>query len=687
MYNIKSHIDPKRVRYILISIIFALLIISQIAGHIPPLQFSDGVPMLNRIQHFKNGELTLGEYLFTAHGNSIHPLVYIVGLLDSILFSNLSVLQTWSLYVGMLGTAIIISWIIYDDKASFLTNLLVSFISVVIIVGSYNFDLYLPFQMVLTFSRLLFVINFCGILYCLHAKDTKLLLMWLVFSSLCALSHGVGLMFAGTIFYLHIAHRQTLKKIIMSLMPAAVYVLFQLGYNEGWGEISTNTSPYMIKYFFVFLQELWAYYGGLLNVLFHVPQNLALIAGCILWIIISFILLGYFLRGLNIEKYIEKRFPIYKNISERFLQLDGEGFWLAMLGISFLAAVGASAFTVARIDLVSAFAINPIGYIMQTGRYMCFSVMPYIYILKKLQELLCQKAHPLVYNLIFTLFLVIICRSNYIQTQVTIQRNEDIDHSATALLSGIDSKLPIAEGIFSGFQNNWYWKDEIPALIENYKINYDCIWKDTPEIGAILNEESPLLTIESFSLEPYQEDDKYNHFTATSISAPKRRYSALVDSKNKVVGYIYKTKRPGIYKEDAQNWYFFDKYEWKGFILNEVSQNDTLFLYDGSYCTKNKKNRGRKYIKSGVFVVENLTNADGWESGIFIPTSCFLIKKTPETLAILENASIIKNEQKGCSLPVREISIEEDWIKIFVSSDKNIDYFKYPNVLSVYIER
>lgn len=663
----------RKTLYNVMNILFDVLLLLPVINRISLFQFSDGIPMLHRLLEFTEGNLSIGDYFFGAHGNSIHTLVYFTALLDNMLFGNNAVLLRACVYVGMLGAALLVSSFLYNEDQPLLTNIFVAFIIDILIMGGFHTQLYLPFQMVLTFSRWSFLIVLSGMTRCLYnsTKVDRKWIVWLAISCLAAPLHGMGMMFAGSVFYLHIITKQCNLKKILSLLPFVCYTILQITFNSGYGEAG-KVSSYLPKYLGELTGCLGAYYGGVCAQLIQLPRGLAFAIGMIIWILSAIVLALYFLKGFPIANKV-KPLEKVKELNEK------ETFLIGMLGISFLASLGAATFTAARIDLLE--YTDPIGIVMcLSDRYQCFSIVPYIIFLYFfLKYIPISKITKAIYHAVLMITLVfILCKNAYL-TNETCNFNKKLDLEATAMLTDFSMTAPELGISIGGFDADEYWRNQMPILFQKLESEREYIWEGLPALHDQLDiSDESLVRCTRASFSETSEPDK-SIVILESSAAVKRRYAAVINQEGIVAGFVYRNEFPRLFRyPNDKRIYFNGNYQYKGYILSEYIPDSYFYILDGEYYGF------EDYMlhEYANIQCQDFTNEDGWERGIMKASSVLLFKNTPENSKKLDGCIQVASGENVQN--VVSIQKTEEYIHVFVSSKVNLEAFSYPHVVSLY---
>jgi hypothetical protein len=571
-YKIKKLLS-KSTSLSLFTIIFLLALLIPLIDNISPMQHVDGIPLLDRIMQFKQGSMSLDYYLFLKHGNSMHSIVYAIGFLDNLLFHNMPVIQTVLTFIGIFLSSYILFKVLYNDNIGIIKDIILSIC--VVFGGCLSKELFLPFQIGLTFTRPIFMLILLALIYC-FMKEKKGIIYTLVVISACiaAVLHGIGIMFAGAFVYLHLMHRQGVKRTIVSFFPALFAVILQLVYNAGFGEVSSDGGSYLIRHFYHFIKSLATYYATPIGFI-KAPRRLLVLIGAVIFVIVSVKLIYSLIVGLGINKKLSFLPKKYRVLSLNYSVSDS--FMTALLGMSFLSSVSSALYVAARIDLIASIAADPTAYTLQCSRYIAYAVIPYIYIVWRLLntkfssiKIIAAKSAVLIS------VIVLFVNQNMLMEKEIKYLNSCLDLSAVGLLSGLSPNTSLTNVIWPGYEIDWYWVEEVPNLLNYFKTNNDYLWDNMPRIGSTVPNSGQNQTLSNVVTQGY-EVPEYQVFTATTTSYPKTRYAAVLDINNTVVGFVHVERKGGFYHRKNKIYYDNNTYL-KGFILSSAKESSYFTL-------------------------------------------------------------------------------------------------------------
>ena len=487
---------------------------------------------------------------------------------------------------------------------------------------------------------------------------------WIIISCIVALLHGMGMMFALAIIFVHIATRQRIKKIILSFSPLLFYVCFQWYFNSGVGE-ATNVSAYFFKYFKELVLAAFAFFGGVPYQLLRLPRNASLFIGAFVFILITLVLGYSLLFGVKTIGFDVKNATIIV-------------YTIGVLSISYLAALGAATFNTARIDYIEAIAKDPTINVLGTGRYLCFGVAPYIVLIcaifKKIFE---RSGEHYLGIIIYVAFLVLLLVDNYKGTLTTISNNRELDEEAVALLSGVELESDYLKLTYGIFSSDKYYVTEMPLLFSELKNQQRYIWDNIPNRGEFVGDISELDVVNPFFIDLGQ-NDGITEIELRTTEKTTRRYNAIITEEGRVVGFVFLSKHPGPYVNSNNTIVYDGYYTYKGFIDSEFSKEEKIYILneDKSSLTTHQ------LVSYDKVYASDYTNSDGWDHGVMINSRCILFDNNESNSdKIFEATHIGAN---NIYLKIKYVEKDDLWIRVFVDSVEQINMFKYPNEIRLF---
>jgi hypothetical protein len=205
--------------------------------------FVDGWPVLHRIMLFENGEMSWRRYLMGLHGAHLHSLIYFITLLDFRWLGGQQELQTALSLLSIAAYTLLIAGLMVREglqqQRGTVEIALCAAAAAALISGlSDTESLLIPFQMVLTLSRLVFV----GLLYALCVAILRnrpgLYAATLAAAVPAVTFHGTGHLFAVCIILVHLLLRQRPARLALACLPLLCAVAVQSYYSAGGGELA-----------------------------------------------------------------------------------------------------------------------------------------------------------------------------------------------------------------------------------------------------------------------------------------------------------------------------------------------------------------------------------------------------------------------------------------------------------------
>ncbi|MBO7191325.1 MAG: hypothetical protein J6V32_04415 [Elusimicrobiaceae bacterium] len=568
---IRKFMQHQKIVALGISLLFLSVFILPYFWKISIFCFSDGIPLLIRLNDLNQQNLDFLSYLFLKHGNSVHSIIYFLAWLDNVLFSSTFVFLKYNLLVGMFGTALLINWVTYRKQVSFVGNLIVFMLCDVLIAGTYNCDLYVPFQNCLTLTRLIYVFLLWQMAKCLIPDGDKRWPIWMACSVSVAPLHGMGMMFSLALFYLHVVTRQRLNRILISLTPFMFYTLIQLFFSQNYGEVS-NVSSWLFVHFKELCLSILAFYGGLSYILFGFHSTTSQIIGAIIFI----------LTGLTLSYFAIRAFWRIKFLPDWQLKDRTAIFALGLLGISFLCAFGSAAFTVARTPSGDAATkYNAVKHVLYAGRYLCYGVVPYLILIYAVSLAFTRKIYRKLLGAVGIILLVwLIYRNGVVSEKITFSRNRTLDANAVALLSKLDLNSAELLDAYGNFANGQpYYQANIPKLYQQLQIDNKYIYYNQIPFGARISNVTPkqIAEISNVKLDP-SSDSLYAKIAFDVSVKINQRYVPLITEKGEVVGFAFKTSKPGFELNGTpKKWIFKRYYSYSGYVLWNRAVDNKLY--------------------------------------------------------------------------------------------------------------
>lgn len=563
----------------ILAFILCCIVVIPMAVSASPMGFSDAVPMLHRVMKFSVGEIPLDTFLFTGHGNGLHSIVYATALVETFLFSGFPVLQKLLMIIAFVGAPMII--IILANKQMKNTYLKAVFFIICIfgISGYYADQLYLPFQIVLTMSRFLFMLILLGLITCFENKRYgKPYWLLIVAACIATTMHSTGLQFAASILFVHVIYKQKGFRLLYSLIPAAFILVLQNMYNTGMGEVSMvgGFGP-VLQHMKIIIKSISMYFGMPINALFpNTPYRLIMVLGAVAFLIVASILLLYFLAGLGLTKRLETKYHVTITIDSKL-----QGLLLSLLGITFLASIGQAMFVIARLLLANASMHQAIFDTLYSTRYHAYPVFVYLTGLlwlinlfeKKLPSIKSTilKAAPFA---IITALMISMVHSNYSYYTVLIKnRDNELDLSAIGILAKADMTHDAVDNFFPTWQNDWYWSDQYPILFNYFETRNKYLWYDMPKLGTeITDKDLSTIEVTNTRVEP-----GFLLIDAQTTYRGNKQYIPVVNSEKIVVGYAFIKQKKG-FQMQAEKLYYLEKDKIVANINSNYSSGDNLYL-------------------------------------------------------------------------------------------------------------
>lgn len=559
--------------------IISCIIVLPLALAVSPIHVVDGLPMLHRVMLLLQHQMTFDQFIFKAHGGSMHSIVYFFAWIDSLLFYNYPIMQNFLIIVGLIFTPLIIIIVMKKSLKNSFDIITMGIIIIVLISGSYTDQLYFPFQIVITATRLIYILLILGFIKCMEEKKYgwKYYIL-IIIASISTTMHGMGIVFAGAIVFLHIIYSEKIYRILISFIPFIVsHIIHELYNYEGYGEFAmAGGFKILLKYPIAFIRCLFGFYGMIFQI-FKFSQKTVIILGAIIFFIITILLLLSFFNGIQKIVGIQISLPFFKFISIE----PCECFMLTLLGMSFLSNFSQAMFTVARMELIDNYRTEPLSQVLLSTRYYAYSVIPIIYIIWKLFYSLPKVKY--LDNIvsfkrpILVLMSCIMLLTNVLAFKREYTDNKRLDLIATGMLTGMSvADIRVEQFIFPGYTNDWYWVDEIPKMMNFFRENKTYIWHDIPDIRTVYDTAS--IRVPGNISEVVDIRDGFIELYIKTFDVPKyKRYCTLMSSDNIVIGFAYIDSFPHI--EFNRGLFYNGKFILHGYIIDDVDVSDGIYIH------------------------------------------------------------------------------------------------------------
>ena len=549
----KSMLQNKKAVTLTLSLLFLVLMVGVYIDNVSDLYFSDGIPVLIRLERFYNGQFDVFSYVFSKHGNSVHASIYLLAWINDVFFNGTMGFLKWCSFLSIVGLALMANWIMYRKTLSVSENLIVFIIADIIIAGTYNCELYLPFQNCLTLTRFCCVLLLWKMAGCLSEEKKKHWVLWLVLSSFAALLHGVGMMFVLGIFYVHIATKQSLKKCIGALLPFGIYAWVQWNPTGNYGETVASLHR-LLPCFGELLLSILSFYGGFCHILFGWSKDVCVGIGALSFTA-TFITLLYFL----IVPYAK-----IKWLPQIPLKNRKAVFAMGLLGISFLCSIGSAVYVVSRKDFPS---YDAVGTILGTGRYLCYGVTPYVILLYlstgPLKRQILRRTLFLMY---LFLTLVLIHKNDKVTERIGTAFNSMLDREAIALLSGVNLDSGEIKKGYSNWAYEPFYALYIPKTYQRLQESNRYIWHNQPVLGAKILNPTIRDMIQATDVSLSETSDPQYLFVQFSLpTSIGKRYIPLANEKYAVVGFAHEVPHR-YFSSGKRKLYFRRMYTYEGYV-------------------------------------------------------------------------------------------------------------------------
>lgn len=521
------------------------------------VHFVDSWAALDRImRYYQQGLTTKGEFIFAPHGSHLHTLIYFLSYLDYRWLDaqqQLTKILSWFAVAAFVFCALTI--LIDQGKKRGKSTLSITLAAMTVTallssVGDWELQL-IPFQVVLTLSRLIYFLLLWLLIKALYEKNEKLYTTVMLISLLAVTFHGMGLLFGFCIIVTHLVMMQKWRRVLLSALPLIIGLQVQSYYSAGETELTRldsvlswqilkNFPALIAAYFSVPFRPLWQQLG----------ENSIYFLGWFSLVGVVFVVFWSLMTAMNLRGGLRS----WRWVAPTRLQ-DGSAhdrsfqLFMAVTGIFVILSAGAAvAFWVTRIGGIDALAVK--HTVMGSSRYAAIAALaPVLLIGAYLNAPITMKFWNVLGLTVMGLILVASLASSLIE-QRRFDRDDKLNIAATGLLVGISPLSDEAEVVWPGARNDTYWRDKLPRLVEFLRDDHKTIWHGVPPVGAKGGADDSSYQLNDLKLTPLAEPTAtgrcrlrgnlpvlQRHLPTKSLIAP------ISDGNNTIVGYGVLTRR------------------------------------------------------------------------------------------------------------------------------------------------
>lgn len=425
-----------------------------------PVPIVDGWPVYHRLMNYLNGAIDLTAYLLSPHGAHLHSLIYALYLLDfdwgsRQLVPHLASVLSTVLTAGLLAYAVLA---VAKPKIGPFAARSAGVLTLVV-VATLSVEGLIPFQAVLTVSRLAYVAILFGFVRALVSMKWQLEIVLLVTSCVAVTFHGSGLIFAVVVLlqHLHLGRSWLFRAVgLLPLMASFSLNYFWLPHNDGeiHSAVRLLGDP-SFRVLFNLILAGFAYYATPLNPLWgltgeSIPYSLVLVGAAVgtistLW-------------SIHVLSTLRSSPTAFYALSLAWI-----GVFLALSAMSAALSWEARKLAIPNLTTLS------VALVMDATRYTIVSVIAWaIAILALLTQP--GRARPIgVAVAVILVALLLVADSYALET-----RRRQIDASNLAGAGLLTGGSPVADEIepwiWPRVRDDWFWPNELSKVVEFMKI-------------------------------------------------------------------------------------------------------------------------------------------------------------------------------------------------------------------------
>jgi hypothetical protein len=460
-----------------------------------PVALVDGWAVLNRIMHFQRGEMTWMQYLFTPHGAHLHAVVYGISWLDYEYFGGAQWLLQWiSLGATALFGLFFVRLCLREgarQQASrwMLTLGCAAIMAAVCSLADREIMLH-PFQVVLSVSRLTFVLLLYAIIVGMIEERVVLYIVAMVLSMLAVTFHGTGYVFGVCIIVAHVLVSRRVWMGIFSVAPLLTAVILQKTFSQGGDELGKLSQALDMRSLVGIVPGMAAYFATPITTLeSSIGTNPLLGIGFVIFCAVTAYTVRAIVGILGIKIWTVSGLWQQLRAARIGPPADPVKVLLAVLGV-FLLASGAAAtlFWVIR-TAVGPQVFPPSYYILTSGRYGSFACLGFVIIIFAMlrSPLLRFDAPGMVFKggaiLVAGSLLFMALYASVLELRVYDQ-DDQLNIAAAGIMTGLKPTQPEADAVWQQAVSDPHWAKELPMTSEFMRVERKGLWYEMPPMSA-----------------------------------------------------------------------------------------------------------------------------------------------------------------------------------------------------------
>ncbi|KXU90935.1 hypothetical protein CI15_03250 [Paraburkholderia monticola] len=640
----------------------------------------DGWAVWNRVMLFTNGTMGPFRYLLTPHGAHLHLAVYSVALLDERFANGHQYLMQAVSYAAILGCVVFFTWLAsrldgFRSASKSMKVLVAVGIALFVTNLGDTETLLQPFQVVMSVSRLAYVILLWLMIGALRRGTPLQYAMLLLASCVAAVFHGSGYIFAALLFAEHVLLARRLPVVALGLLPLATALVIQAHYGQGASELSHLSSLLSPKNLIEFLKACAAYIGSPFQyatpwIGFTVP----LVAGFVAMAFTAAVTGYAFARTIQFRLGISSSGTASADIADEFVYA-----WV--LGLALLMSAAAAALLcMVRVRMEpSLISVEPYLLVFTQPRYGAWSCLAYLLLLGTLLALAPAQRAARGAAFLFALALGITGVIPTLLIKHIHTYEESLQESLAGVSLGISPLDPAADGFWPGARDDWYWSKALPETVAYFRVNHKGPWQTLPALHAVADGPTgSTLAISSVQVAEVPAQRAGNRCSlsgqvpdSSSLILDRSTVVPIVDSRSEVIGFgALLRPLPGATVRRVQ-----------GFIeCRAAADNGAQGL---RIVTGNT--RWKAPISTSTLTVAPLDVTDAaWHKGVATGWAGFTFPDTPENRQAFVPGAVLRMEG-GTVRVIMRTNLANGYLNVFVDGGPlDGTVMGYPHKVEVY---
>lgn len=619
----------------------------------------DGWAVWNRIMQFDFGERTWGSYLFDPHGAHPHSIVYLLAWADAHWGGGQQIIQATTSFLAITICVMFLIGRLGSHSNDGSRNLALQVISAVAIASLITSladreTLRQPFQVVLSVSRLAYLVLLWYLIKALRSGNTTAYAIVVVVSCVAVSFHGTGYLFAGLFAGVNLLLARRWGYAIPALLPTIAAIVHYAMHSSGSGELSQLSSLISTEMAWTFATSLCGYFATPFAYLApKVGSTPLLVLG--FTVMTAIIAITWYC----LSRPVASRFGPRGSAQGDTAEFNDDVIYGGVLGLLvLLSAAAAAALMIVRTKAGLTGTSDAYSVVMSTARYTAYSCLAYVLILGALLRMhsRTRRLSPLVpgvFALTATVFAMLPTLDRF-----SYRLDDELNIAVAAMSMGLSPTAAEAEAIWPDARTDWYWKNALPKTVAYLRSEHLGPWNHLPDLYARGYLRENPVGVERRNVDRTKSDPtgRICRFTAdiasSATSLPSRSTLApVLNHARAVVGYGVLTRR----SVNAE------RRELSGFALCDQLNAPGSRIQIALGNTKWHSNAAIQGTGAPAF---NLTDQT-WVRGVARNWAGFFLADTPVHRKLFEPGRIIRLANGHLRIVIRQ-EIASGYLNVFV---------------------